>query len=282
MTTAATAPPLNIRTVAIATGVELEVTEVGTGDPLILVCGTTQDLRLWAPLVPALSASRRVIMYNHRGIGASTRGTGTLSIRSLADDLDALMDALAIEHADVLGWSLGTAVAQELALAHPQRARSLVLAATWARTTPFQYAVITALAHPWKTGDHAAALTAMAIAFSEDFVNSPGFVPTMTSLAPLFPSTEPQMATVAEQFDADLAHDTLDRLGNIAVPTLVIAAEKDLLSPPAEGHAVANAIPGSRFELFTGSGASHAVMLERPDEFLAMVTSFLDEVRPGH
>ncbi|NMN98388.1 alpha/beta fold hydrolase [Antrihabitans stalactiti] len=281
-TTETAASALDIRTVPIRGGVELEVGEIGTGDPLVLVCGTTQDLRLWAPLVPALSASRRVILYNHRGIGASTRGAGTLSVRSLADDLDALLEALAIEHADILGWSLGTAVAQELVLAHPDRARSLVLAATWGRTTPFQQAVITALAHPWRTGDWAAALAAMAISFSEEFVNSPGFAPTMAALAPLFPSTDAQMSAVVEQFDADLAHDTLDRLGTITVPTLVIAGEKDLLTPPAEGQTVANAIPGARFELFTGPGASHAVMLERSAEFLAVVTGFLDEVHAGH
>jgi pimeloyl-ACP methyl ester carboxylesterase len=283
MTTSETAAPaMNTRTVPIRGGVDLEVAEFGTGDPLILVCGTTQDLRVWAPLVSALSASRRVIIYNHRGIGSSTRRTGTLSIRSLADDLDALMDAVAIEHADILGWSLGTAVAPELALAHPHRARSLVLAATWGRTTPFQYAVIAGLAHPWRTGDRATALAVMAIAFSEEFVNSPGFAPTMASLAPLFPSTDAQIATVVEQFDADLAHDTLDRLGSIAAPTLVIAGEKDLITPPAEGQMVANAIPGARLELFTGPGASHAVMLERSEEFLAVVGSFLDEVRADH
>jgi pimeloyl-ACP methyl ester carboxylesterase len=281
-TTETAAPAMNTRTVPIRGGVDLEVAEFGTGDPLILVCGTTQDLRVWAPLVPALSASRRVVVYNHRGIGSSTRGTGTLSMRSLADDLDALMEALRIEQADVLGWSLGTAVAQELALAHPHRARSLVLVATWGRTSPFQHVVITGLAHPWRTGDRVTALAVMAMAFSEEFINSPGFAPTMALLAPLFPSTDAQIAAVVEQFDADLVHDSLDRLGNITVPTLVIAGEKDLITPPAEGHAVANAIPGARLEMFTGPGASHAVMLERPEEFLAVVGSFLDEVRAGH
>jgi pimeloyl-ACP methyl ester carboxylesterase len=79
------------------------------------------------------------------------------------------------------------------------------------------------------------------------------------------------MATVAEQWDADLAHDALDRLEQITAPTLVIAGEQDLLTPPGQGRVVADRIPGARFELFTGPGSSHAALMERPDEFTDLV-----------
>lgn len=94
----------------------------------------------------------------------------------------------------------------------------------------------------------------------------------MQQLDPLFPSTPVQMATACEQWDAELAHDSIDRLEQITAPTLVTAGEQDLLTPPGQVRAVADRIPGARFELFTGPGSSHAALMERPEEFAELVT----------
>jgi pimeloyl-ACP methyl ester carboxylesterase len=263
--------------VPVGGGAELETAEVGTGEPLILVCATSLHLQHWAPLLPALSASRRVIVYNHRGIGASTRGDGTISVASLADDLHALMGALGIERADLMGWSLGSAVLQEFALAYPECARALVMIATWGRTSAFQRAVLAAMRHPWATGELGTALTASAITFSQELVNSEAFGPMIDVMLPWFPSSQSEMAAVVDQWDADLVHDSLDRLGGIVAPTLVVAGQNDVITPAVEGRKVAEAIPGARFELFTAPGASHAVLIERAEECLPLVTGFLDE-----
>lgn len=262
--------------VPIRDGVELETAEVGAGEPLILVCATTLHLRHWAPLLPALSASRRVIMYNHRGIGASTPGDDTISVGSLADDLDALMQALSIDRADLMGWSLGSAVLQELGVAYPDRVRALVMVATWGRTSSFQRAMLAGLRLPWAIGDLKTALATTGITFSEELVNSEAFNPMVEAMRPWFPSTDAQVAAVLAQWDADLAHDSLDRLGAIAAPTLVVAGERDIITPASEGRTVAEAIPGARYELFTGAGTSHAVLMERSQEFLSLMTGFLD------
>ena len=166
-------------------------------------------------------------------------------------------------------------MAQELVLAHPQRVASLILVSTWARTSRYQQAVIRALAHPWAAGDRDAALEALSVAFSERFVNSPAFADVMASIEPLFPSTPEAIATVAEQWAADRTHDTLDRLPMIGVPTLVVAAEHDLLTPLGEGRQVAQAIPHAQLHMFTGDGSSHAALLERGGDFLAVVEGFL-------
>jgi len=270
-----TTPEITDRTIALPDGTTLHVSELGAGEPLVLICGTTQPHQLWAPLLPALSTHYRVITYDHRGIGTSARGDGEISMASLADDLAALLGELGVDRAPVLGWSLGSTVAQELALRHPQRVAGLVLASTWGRTDAFQASVFAGLGHPWRTGHRDIALGALGIAFSPELLNSPQFPAMMQQLGPLFPSTPEQLATVAEQWDADLAHDALDRLDRITAPTLVVAAEHDLLTPAGQGQAVADRIPGARFELLTGAGASHAVMLERPDEFTALVLDFL-------
>jgi pimeloyl-ACP methyl ester carboxylesterase len=87
------------------------------------------------------------------------------------------------------------------------------------------------------------------------------------------------MAATVEQWDADLALDTLDRLGGIEAPTLVVVGEQDLLTPPRQAEAVADAIPKARYELVTGPGASHGLHIERPDDVVRIVTGFLDEHR---
>lgn len=270
-----TTPTPTDRTVVLPDGVNLQVSEYGSGEPLVLVCGTTQSHRLWAPMLPALAARFRVITYDHRGVGDSTRGEGPISMASLADDLAALLAELGIDRAHVLGYSLGSTVAQELALNHPERVVDLVLIGTWGRTDMYQASVFTALGHPWRTGHRDLALAALGMAFSPELLDSDEFPAMLEQLGPLFPSTPGQMATAAEQWDADVAHDALDRLDRITVPTLVVAAEFDLLAPPRQGRAVADRIPGARFEQLTGPGASHASPLERPDDVAGLVTEFL-------
>jgi pimeloyl-ACP methyl ester carboxylesterase len=263
--------------VEISTGTRLDVRQLGepASDPLLMVCGTAQPWELWRPLALAFAQRFRVIGYDHRGIGGSGRGEGAMTVASLAEDAIALLDELDIERAHLLGWSLGSAVCQEVAIAEPARVAGLVLWGTWAATDSYQRALFTALRHPWATGDLEAALAVLALVFSPEFVNAPEFGAHMAPLLPAFPCTEAGMRAVVEQWDADLAHDTSRRLGEISAPTLVVAGAEDLVTPPRHGQAVADAIPEARIEIFTGPGSSHALGLERAAEFVPLVSGFL-------
>ena len=265
-----------LRTVQVG-DIAVAVQEYGEGEPLLVINGTSQSLGFWVDTAVVWASRYRVITYDLRGMGGSERGSGDISVASLAADAQGLLEALEVDRAHVLGYSLGSAIAQELALAAPDRVVSLVLYCTWARTDGFQRAMLTGLAHPWRTGDLEAALGALGVAFSPQLLDSPEFGALIEQLLPLFPSTEQQIRTCAEQWDADLAHDTLDRLGGITAPTLVIAGEQDLLTPPWHGRQVADAIPGARHHLFTGPGSSHALGVERAEEFVPMVSGFLGE-----
>jgi pimeloyl-ACP methyl ester carboxylesterase len=264
------------RTVQVG-DIAVAVQEYGQGEPLLVINGTSQSLGFWTETVAPWAQRHHVITYDLRGLGGTERGSGAMSVASLAEDARGLLEALQIDRAHVLGYSLGSAVAQELALAAPERVASLVLYCTWARADGFQRAVITGLSHPWRTGDLEAALGALGIAFSPQLLDSPEFGELIGQLLPLFPSTEAQIRACAEQWDADLAHDSLDRLPQITAPTLVIAGEQDLLTPPWHGRQVAEAIPGAHLELFTGPGSSHALGVERAEEFVPLVQGFLAE-----
>jgi pimeloyl-ACP methyl ester carboxylesterase len=264
------------RTVEVG-DISVAVQEYGAGEPLLVMNGTSQSLGFWVDMAQALAGRHRVVTYDLRGMGGSGRGEGVISVASLAGDALGLLDALEIERTHVLGYSLGSAIAQELALAAPERVASLVLNCTWGRTDGFQRAMIAGLAHPWRTGDVETALGALGVVFSPQLLDSPEFDALIQQVLPLFPSTPEQVRTTAEQWDADLAHDTLDRLGGITAPTLVVAGEQDLLTPPWHGKQVAEAIPGARLEMFTGPGSSHALGMERPEEFVPLVAGFLAE-----
>src|SRR3954454_15797500 len=264
------------RTVQVG-DIAVAVQEYGDGEPLLVINGTSQSLGFWADMASVWAVRHRVITYDLRGMGGSERGSGEMTVASLAQDALGLLDALEVERTQVLGYSLGSAIAQELALAAPERVSSLVLYCTWARADGYQRAMMTGLAHPWRIGDVEAGLGALGVAFSPQLLDSLEFGALIEQLLPLFPSTPQQIATCAEQWDADMGHDTLDRLGQITAPTLVIAGEQDLLAPPWHGAQVAEAIPGARLEMFTGPGSSHALGVERAEEFLPLVADFLAE-----
>ena len=263
--------------VPVATGVRLNVSQTGTGEPLLLIMGTSGSIGFWEPLVAPFAEHHRVIAYDSRGLGQSERGQERLTMASLATDAVALLDALEIERAHVLGWSLGSAVAQELALAHPDRVGGIVLYATWGRGDVYMRAMLTALRRPWEAGDVESALTVLGLIFSPELLNSPEFESMVEAMLPLLPQTEAQIRTTCEQWQCDEEHDTLDRLAGIGAPTLVIAGEQDLITPPWVCRAVAERIPGARYELLTGPGSSHALMMERAEEFIPLVLCFVEE-----
>jgi pimeloyl-ACP methyl ester carboxylesterase len=262
---------------AVRTGVSLNYEITGDGEPLLLVMGTSGSIGLWAEKVPRLAERYRVIAFDNRGLGGSGRGEGPITSASMAEDAAALLEALDVPSAHVLGWSLGSAAVQELALAHPRLVASAVLYATWGRCDGFQRSIFTALRHPYAHRDIEAALVVAGLAFSPRLLDHPDFLQLLEPLAPFFPQDEAQMAVTTEQWDADLAHDTLDRLSGISAPTLVVVGEQDLLTPPWQAKAVADRIPDARYELVTGQGSSHCLHLERPEDLVMVVTDFLKE-----
>jgi pimeloyl-ACP methyl ester carboxylesterase len=261
----------------VRTGVTLNYEIAGEGEPVLLIMGTSGSIPLWGEITPRLAQNYQVIAFDLRGLGGSERGEGPISVASLAEDASALLEALDIPQAHAMGWSLGSAIVQEMALAHPEQVATAILYATWARCDGFQRAVLSALRTPYVYRDMEAAITAAGLAFSPQLLDNPDIGTMLEALLPAFPQTEAQMKATVEQWDADLVHDTVDRLGGITAPTLVIVGEQDLLTPTWQAKAVADAIPGARYELLTGPGSSHGLHLERPEELVGIVTGFLQD-----
>lgn len=243
--------------------------------------GTSGSILLWGEMASRLAQTHRVIAFDNRGLGGSDRGTGPISVASLAEDASALLEAIEVPRAHVLGWSLGSAIAQELALAHPDQVASALMYATWGRCDGFQRSVLSALRLPYVHRDMESVFATAGLAFSPQLLDHPDFAQILEPMLPAFPQNDEQMQVTLEQWDADLVHDSLDRLGAISAPTIVVVGEQDLLTPPWQAKKVADAIPGAQYELVTGPGSSHCLHLERPEDLTKIVGRFLGEQAIG-
>jgi pimeloyl-ACP methyl ester carboxylesterase len=201
----------------VGTGVHLHYRRIGSGDPLIIAMGTCASLGMCAPVETMFAKRYDVVSFDYRGLGKSERGDGAMTTASLADDVAGLLDALEIPRAHVLGWSLGSTVAQELALHHPDLVGSLVLYGTWGRRDAFATALMTAIKHPWETGDLAAGLVALAVVYSPEFLDSPEFNDFVEWTMRSRRQHPRRCGPVAEQWSADFEFDSLDRVSGIIV-----------------------------------------------------------------
>ena len=199
----------------------------------------------------------------------------------MADDVAALMDALDIKRAHLLGLSMGGMIAQEFALRHANRLRRLVLSGCGA--APARVAFDPIRTWNWvkahdKTGE-VFACQQFTWLFSNAFLRNEEAVQQTVRLLASNPNPVAPDA-YNRQAQAYLRHDTLDRLAELEAPTLVLVGEQDLLTPPWVCREVAGRIPGCQFEVIKGDGASHLVPIERPDEFNRLVTTFLSAAEP--
>src|ERR1700704_3364416 len=112
--------------------IELSYERSGAGPPLLLIMGMSGTALHWGePFLELLRRDFELIAYDHRGVGASTRLEGEVTIAQMAEDASALLSALEVESAHVLGISMGGMIAQELALNHPEQVRTLTLGCTY-------------------------------------------------------------------------------------------------------------------------------------------------------
>jgi pimeloyl-ACP methyl ester carboxylesterase len=227
----------------------------GSGDPVLLIMGLGMAATGWWRTVPVLAEGLRVIAFDNRGVGRSDRTTGPYSLRQMAEDTVAVMDAAKLKRASVYGLSLGAMIAQYVALRYPDRVRALVLGAStaggsthelpepevmeflrrrpsmpaeeaiWA-SVPYNYGTATRERHADRIG--------------EDIAQRLRF--------PINPAGYRAQLAAAWGFDAR------DRLHEVSVPTLVLHGDEDRIVPLANGEMLAAAIPGAQLETLEGAG----------------------------
>ena len=261
---------------ADANGAHLYYEVYGEGEPLLLIMGLGANHLGWAAQVPVYAQEFRVIVFDNRGTGQSDFPEGVdLTIPLMADDAAALLDFLGVDAAHVYGISMGGMIAQEMALRHPEKVRSLILGAT-SPGGPHAIApdaqALQGLLDQGAAVDRAVNPALLEVLFSPAYLAEHGseLLEKLGGMAD-YPATSPE--AYAAQLRAAARHDTYDRLPDIAAPTLVLHGTDDPLLPVGNARILAERIPGAKLVLF--EGARHAYMLEKQAEADTAVLDFL-------
>jgi len=251
----------------------LHVGRRGAGRPLLLITGIGANLEMWAPFTQLVS-DRELIAFDAPGTGRSQRSRLPLRMGALARVVQALLDALDLERVDVLGYSWGGGLAQELARRAPQRVRRLVLCAT----------------SPGLGGTPPRPLAALLLATPARYyhprllaLSVPHIAGGRTARAPNLLSGQaaarlrrpPDLIGYGYQLYAAAGWSSLPWLHQIKHPTLVVAGEQDPSVPLGNGQLLSNRMPNARLHIVKGGG--HLFLLDEPENVVHAISAFLDE-----
>lgn len=259
--------------------IELSFNRFGNGDPVLLIAGLGMPALLWEKnVIPNLvEAGFEVIAFDNRGVPPSSSPPGPYSIADMRDDAIALLDQLDLGPIPVVGYSMGSSIGQELAIARPDLISKLVLVGTRARHTAWLRAILEGQI------DLFAASPDTPVSFFVPFLMaqllSPSQIrddlvvePILDELLAAPPWTDPGRTG---QYRAYLDYEPgPEALSGIRHPTLVLAFEDDVLIPVKLGREVAEAIPDAKFEILDGQG--HWGVLLGTDDFVSVVVEFLN------
>jgi pimeloyl-ACP methyl ester carboxylesterase len=249
----------------------------GQGEPLVLIAGLGSDLSDWAFQTPEFSKKYRVVTFDNRGAGRTDARDVPYSIRVMSDDTLGLMDALGIDQAHVLGVSMGGYIAQELAIRHPGRAKSLILVSTSAGPYLLETHVLTAWAAAAIKGISQKTFFQLMLPFifTDRLFENPEMVQIAVDMIAT-PHSGTTVYALVRQLMACVEHDARGRLGRITMPTLVLAGKDDILVPFSLSEEMATSIPNARLVVLDGGG--HRFNTEVPDKFNRAVLEFLAQV----
>jgi 3-oxoadipate enol-lactonase len=238
--------------------------ESGSGRPVVLLHEGVVDSRIWAPLLPLVDDRLRTIRYDQRGYGRSPMWTGPYSP---VDDLVSVLDAAGVEQAALVGTSRGGRIAIQAALERPERVSALVPVVSGLAGRPLDIEVTPELEARWDAAEERGDTAELAAIDLEIW-------------APMGVDDELR-AMFVENVEASNADDPAEeapsagRLHEIAAPTLVITAARDVPAITELGELLAREIPGARLAVI--EEADHMVQWRAPEELAQLVLDFLDQ-----
>ena len=259
-----------------ANDLDIWTEQVGEGPDVLLIGGAGDTVESWQFQLDGLADRYRVTAFDNRGAGRTAMPDGRVSVEEMADDAAAVLRALGISSAHVAGFSGGSIASQELALRHTELVRSLVLQSTWPVMDPYLRSWVRFV--QWLV-EVAPSERAFLEGFFLDIytarAHNDGTVGQFIEEVLAFPHKQ-SAEDLQRYLDPLLDHDTRDRLPQIAAPTLVLAGGRDPTARPPLCRAVAELIPGARFEVLEEE--AHQPFQEVPDEWNARVDAFWREV----
>lgn len=258
-----------------ANGQSLYYEVIGEGEPLLCVMGLAANSLAWALQVQPFAERHKTVIFDNRDVGQSSMADERYEIRDMAQDTLALADALELDSFHLLGYSMGGAISQEVALAAPERVRTLTLAVTFAGTGHWGER----LSQVWgrrrqlvSREDHIDEL--MLLTLSEEFFENVEGAKYVREMMLADPNPQPPEA-FARQLEASRRHEARDRLPSLSMPVHVIGGEYDILVPIWKQREIAELIPSSKFTQI--DRCPHGANIERAPEFNQHVLDFIAE-----
>jgi pimeloyl-ACP methyl ester carboxylesterase len=250
----------------------------GKGDPILLINGYSQAMDNWDPiLLERLAFNHTVIIFDNRGIGNTTSGEKGFSIVQFANDTASLLDVLQIKQIDVLGYSMGGMIAQELALNYPDRVGKLIIYASTCGGKEFIISqdVINRLSNG--TGSAMDRIERLVhLFYPEEWRNeNPNYLKDL-------PKTTETISnkTLDQQTEAIFNWiGVCTKLKNITQPTLVIVGTDDVIVSPINSLLITERIPGAWLVQIKGGG--HGLMYQYPEHFNKVLQTFLSTTTPS-
>jgi 3-oxoadipate enol-lactonase len=240
-------------------GAKIYWDERGQGEPVLMIMGLGWSSNMWHRTRPVLTAHYRTIAFDNRGAGRSDVPPGPYTIAMLASDAAAVLDAAGVERAHILGASMGGMITQEFALQYSDRVQSLILGCTAAGGPRAVQADADAIQLLFRRDSNPEERAKAAVPFIYDSGTPRERIDQdLAVLSEWYPNAE----GYAAQLQGILAWEADSRLSNITAPTLVIHGENDRLVPAANGHLIAERIPGARLVMLPR--ASHIFMTDQP------------------
>jgi pimeloyl-ACP methyl ester carboxylesterase len=275
---AATYDPEKVSTRQVRVGdIDISYREYGNGYPLVMLMGLSGTMDTWDPnFINGLAEKNRLIMLDYRGFGKTDLGSRPITLKQYADDTAGLMDALKIDKANVLGWSLGTYVAQEFALAYPRKTGKIVLYAAdfgGEKAVMPSQEVIDAMSDQSGTQQEQEQRV-FATLFPADWLKDPKNQEYLRKAFGKY-ADKPTAEGEKKQWEAWTSwQGTYDRLPEVKNMTLLIAGASDVNTPWQNTPLMFERLPKAWMTLIKDGG--HGVMFQQPTQMANVVNGFLE------
>jgi pimeloyl-ACP methyl ester carboxylesterase len=250
----------------------------GKGDHILLISGSGNVMDVWPThFLKELASNHTVIIFDNRGVGNTTVGTRPFSIGQFANDTVGLLDALDIQRIDVLGFSMASFIAQQLALTHPERVNRLVLygACCGGQEGIPQTQEVTMTISDFVNNRSQNADAFLCVTFPPEWIRmNPNYLETIpkTTEIVLFTTLVKQFNVVEDWLSRNWT-GICDQLQHISIPTLIITGAEDVAVPAANSLILVQKIPSAWLVQIKGAG--HGLMYQYPEEFSEIVKTFL-------
>ncbi len=275
---------------AAVNGTELYYEVSGQGEPVVLIPGLGLDRSYFAAAIPDLERFTRAISLDLRGIGQSAKPDGPYSMQQWADDVSALLEHLGERRAHIVGSSLGGCVALELVDQRPDQVASLVLVAAFSeldRALELNFRLRIAIIEQLGMGDVLAdhmLLWTLSRGFIETARGQQAAAALQQSVRRNTPALYASFLRAILEFGRALPEQAglpkvTERLSRIAVPTLLIVGENDILTPLPFSQKIQERIPGAELAVVPNCG--HITFIEQPEENARLVVDFIQRHQRG-